>query len=467
MDPITQQRIRTAGIYIPLLTGTLSVLGSGSILYSIYARRTIKLKDPQHRILGMMSIFDILYSINKALMFLTYPSGLGVPTFGNSWTCALQGFFTQFGYAAGSYNLVLSLYYFLIINRGMSKEEFGKCWEKILHGIVIICHVSFAIIGVSIGLFNPTPGFCYITPGSYGTKCSLAGDNCKFQSTAAYFYEAFAQGWIQLAYVVIIVTNLLIWLYVRRQEQQMKKYRTTATTTTATTTAVGQGGGDDNQLSEMEKKSSYARNVFIQSMLYVGAFVLSWSWATVFHLVAWTTGVSVPWITLLINTFLPLQGFWNAFIYARPRYIRLKKQHAHLGCIDIVKLVFFPPKEGGVGVVGSRTTTRNENVSTLRSAVDVDDSERSGDDRESGVFKSFMASMKRNKGMRTSSSSFQDSQQTIKASGRARPAPPIEVVDEEEGENGDGDKGEMDEAKNAAEGEWPENTPSPPASGEK
>ena len=217
----------------------------------------------------------------------------------------------------------------------------------------------------------------------------------------------------------------------------------------------------------MEKKSSYARNVFIQSMLYVGAFVLSWSWATVFHLVAWTTGVSVPWITLLINTFLPLQGFWNAFIYARPRYIRLKKQHAHLGCIDIVKLVFFPPKEGGVGGVGSRTTTRvNENVSTLRSAVDGDDD---GDDRESGVFKSFMASMKRNKGMRTSSSSsFQDSQQTLKATGRARPTAPIEVVDEEQGDNDDGDKGEADEAKNAAaEDEWPENTPSPPASGEK
>jgi hypothetical protein len=64
--------IRTAGIYIPLLTGTLSVIGSSSILYSIWARRAtkLKLKDPQHRILGMMSIFDILYSENKALTFL-------------------------------------------------------------------------------------------------------------------------------------------------------------------------------------------------------------------------------------------------------------------------------------------------------------------------------------------------------------------------------------------------------------
>ena len=49
--------IRTVGIYIPVLTGSLSVLGSGAILYSIWARRETKLKDPQHRILGMMSIF--------------------------------------------------------------------------------------------------------------------------------------------------------------------------------------------------------------------------------------------------------------------------------------------------------------------------------------------------------------------------------------------------------------------------
>jgi hypothetical protein len=37
----------------------------------------------------------------------------------------------------------------------MKKEDFAKKWEKILHGIVVICHVSFAIIGVSIGRFNP------------------------------------------------------------------------------------------------------------------------------------------------------------------------------------------------------------------------------------------------------------------------------------------------------------------------
>eukprot|EP00984_Skeletonema_dohrnii_P036133 scaffold36756_cov150-Skeletonema_dohrnii-CCMP3373.AAC.1 len=326
MFATASSRIRTAGIYIPLLTGTLSVIGSGSILYSIWARRSTKLKDPQHRILGMMSIFDILYSINKALTFLTYPSDLGVPTFGNNATCALQGFFTQFAYATGSYNLVLSIYYYLIINKGMSKEEFAKVWEKVLHGIVVICHLSFAIVGVVIGLYNPTPAFCYIATGPY--DCTTNPDvPCPFETTAPYFYEAFAQGWIQVAYVGIIVTNLLIWLSVKRQEKRMKKYQTQL---------------EASRLSDMEKKSSYARSVFVQSILYVGAFFLSWSWATIFHLVWWITGVSAPWITLLINTFIPLQGFFNAFIYARPRYIRLKKMHGDFSFKQLITLVFLP-----------------------------------------------------------------------------------------------------------------------------
>ena len=344
----TRTRIRTAGIYIPLLTGTLSVIGSGSILYSIWARRSKKLKDPQHRILGMMSIFDILYSINKALMFLTYPAGLGVPTFGNDATCSIQGFFTQFGYAAGSYNLVLSLYFYLIINRGMKKEEFAKLWEKVLHGVVVTCHLSFAIIGASIGLFNPTPGFCYITPGPYG--CMDDPDMpCRFEKSAALFYEFFAQFWIQLAYVVIIVTNLLIWLYVRKQEREMEKYRTRSAAA--------------DRLSAMEEESSYAKSVFVQSILYVGAFVLSWSWATIFHLVGWITGVSVPWITLLINTFLPLQGFFNAFIYARPRYIRLKKKNERLGFMEIVKLVFLPNDERSASTNQGRRSTSKARMS--------------------------------------------------------------------------------------------------------
>jgi len=157
----------------------------------------------------------------------------------------------------------------------------------------------------------------------------------------------------------------------------MHKYRTRLQSQTA-----------DDTLNNMEQQSSYARSVFIQSILYVGAFFLSWSWATIYHLVAWFGGVSVPWITLLINTFLPLQGFWNAFIYARPRYIRIQKTKGNLSALEILKLVFLPPKDDHVE---GANHGRRSSVAAVES---------------SGVFKSFQYALKRRKLSTAESSSL-------------------------------------------------------------
>mmetsp|Transcript_32405 Transcript_32405/g.68153 ORF Transcript_32405/g.68153 Transcript_32405/m.68153 type:complete len:140 (+) Transcript_32405:1330-1749(+) len=58
---------------------------------------------------------------------------------------SVQGFFTQFGYAAGCYNPALSLYYYLTINRGMKKEEFSRVIEKVLHVGIVGFHMSVII----------------------------------------------------------------------------------------------------------------------------------------------------------------------------------------------------------------------------------------------------------------------------------------------------------------------------------
>ena len=99
----------------------------------------------------------------------------------------------------------------------------------------------------------------------------------------------------------------------------------------------------------------------------------------------------MSWITLLINTFLPLQGFFNAFIYARPRYLRLKKKNAHLGCMELVKLVFLPDEKKG-----PTSTIREKNSSSaVEDSSNSAATKRSG--RDSNVYKSFLASLNRKK----------------------------------------------------------------------
>ncbi len=420
--------LHTAYIYVPLLTGSLSVIGSGAILHSIWANRSTKLKNPQHRILGMMSLFNMPFSINKALTFLTYPSGLDVPTFGNEATCSMQGFFTQFGYAAASYNMVLCIYYYLSINRGMKREQFEKVWEKVMHGIVVICHLSFAITGASIGLFNPTPGFCYISPAPH-KKCYYEPDiPCtRFEKSAVKFAIAFGQIWIQLGFMVIVVTNTLICLFVRRQEKEMEKYRTRSVAA--------------DQLSDMEKKSSYAKSVFIQSILYVGAFLLCWL-STGFYMWELRTGEHRTWMPLIVSIFNPLQGFFNAFIYARPRYLRLKKQNRHMGFKLLIKLVFLPDNERG----GTRTPV---NGSNLRLNESADQSKK-----RSNMFRSFLISLTKKETAVSETEGGKD-----KANTRSE-SKPMQDADEEvksgEGEETNRDvSAAEDEEEKVEEGELP------------
>lgn len=81
--------------------------------------------------------------------------------------------------------------------------------------------------------------------------------------------------------------------------------------------------------------------VAIQSTLYVVAFILCWIGPTVFHLADWIAGFKSFWAVLVIVIFTPLQGFWNAIVFARPTYIRLRRKCPELKRLQVVKLIFF------------------------------------------------------------------------------------------------------------------------------
>lgn len=72
---------------------------------------------------------------------------------------------------------------------------------------------------------------------------------------------------------------------------------------------------------QRKQRTKHARKVMVQSLLYVGAFFLTWTWATVFHLATWITGKTVFWPVLLINVFIPLQGMFVELLVERLRSV--------------------------------------------------------------------------------------------------------------------------------------------------
>ena len=80
-----------------------------------------------------------------------------------------------------------------------------------------------------------------------------------------------------------------------------------------------------------------------RSTLYIGAYLLSWLGPTVYHLLSWITGYQAFWSLMVLVILTPLQGFFNAFIYARPSYLRMREADPNLSRWVAVKHSFFPP----------------------------------------------------------------------------------------------------------------------------
>ena len=89
-----------AGFIVSMASGTLSACSSGLIIY-IISRSQQKLTTTYHRIMALMSAFDIISSIWIPLGTIMMPSAsvfkYAGPLLGNQVTCQIQGWLIVFG----------------------------------------------------------------------------------------------------------------------------------------------------------------------------------------------------------------------------------------------------------------------------------------------------------------------------------------------------------------------------------
>jgi len=96
-----------------------------------------------------------------------------------------------------------------------------------------------------------------------------------------------------------------------------------------------------------------SRQVANQALLYVLAFALPWIWGLIISSIdtaqnIFESGVHDNAITALnmVNAFIfPLQGFFNFLVYARPRYMKIKKKYPEMNFIQVVAKVLAPRLE--------------------------------------------------------------------------------------------------------------------------
>mmetsp|Transcript_16851 Transcript_16851/g.21316 ORF Transcript_16851/g.21316 Transcript_16851/m.21316 type:complete len:611 (+) Transcript_16851:114-1946(+) len=93
--------------------------------------------------------------------------------------------------------------------------------------------------------------------------------------------------------------------------------------------------GHSSMSSNEKRKHVYhtnrkSRTIAIQGILYVCAFYVTWLFPTIMRFTQFAGKTFYP-IQLLDSTLLPMQGFFNFFIYIRPQYVKHREMHREHG----------------------------------------------------------------------------------------------------------------------------------------
>ncbi len=339
----------TRALVSSMFSATLSMFSSAFVMIFIL-RSNNKLRDAYHRIMFFMSFWDFVSSFAVALTTLPMPSDVHTvydfagKAFGTIWTCEAQAFLFVIGSGFTiSANCVLNLYYVFTIWLGIREERFNKIFLPIFLVASIVLTIPAAIILLNQDLLNPVPYYPYCSVGMYPAGClveedteCIRGDDPASRSVRSQF-EMSLGIYLSSGVVLISVSMVLVISAVFRIE--IKQRNAIRRANEGRSEYNGESGNSNNNNGDFQR----TRAVLHQGLMYIAAFLLTWTW--VILAVVTPKSVNHKVTDSLKFIFQPLQGFFNAFIFAYSKAKILKKaSRGRLTFWQSMKKVIVSPK---------------------------------------------------------------------------------------------------------------------------
>jgi hypothetical protein len=319
------QAQKAALAWVPRISAFLSIFGSSMIIYDI-VRDQIKRCSSYHALMLAMSVIDIFSSIAWGLTTLPIPEyEYGEPSGiygarGNEKTCKTQGFFVQLGYTSILYNMSLSFYFLMVVRYGMKEYQMKKLrlW---LHVPALV--LGFALAFAGIPYYEKLSYGCYIRPP---TLAEDYGDFVIF--TAVPICTAIVIATVNIVLVYWSVRQQMItsrkWQFGSAPMQQLQASTSSLSRNTDTTYALPTNADVSSESFQSRRRQTLIqkteRQTFRQALFYLGAFYLTWPILLVANFNQATQDSYA--FTLVVLTLVPLQGFLNFLVYARPRILK-------------------------------------------------------------------------------------------------------------------------------------------------
>ncbi len=345
----------------------LSVVGSCTIVFKIV--RSLcrnQTTSPYDRIVLGLSCCDIVASFTYALGPFLLPSETSqrVWAIGDDASCQKLGFLMQLASLwAIWYNAILSFYYLLTVRFQVKRTEICRKYEPWLHLSGAVFFPSTALAGY-VGKWYEEEDLamtCWI--GDVKTGCDEDGNNCSgdYGELIAYMIGALPT---IVSILAVIINNVIIYLFVRKS---LKRGSNNISKNKESNESTQSQDAIERQIIQNRLRDEAA----VQGFLYVTSFLITILPAFAIQILDGSMGYGISdqgrvYPLLVLNSILlPLQGFFNVFIYVRPSYIRFGAANPDKPSWFILKHALFDPN-----IPRLSSTTQKSGSSKPLSAVD-------------------------------------------------------------------------------------------------
>lgn len=349
--------------FLQIISAMLSLIGSCVIVYKVLKKvNSIQTTTtPYERIILGLSSLDVFASITFALspFLLSSENSQRVWAIGTKNTCTMLGFMSQLVcFWAVWYNVLLSFYFLLTVRFQVKPNDFARKYELWMHLSGAVFFPITAILGLMGDWYSEEAltMMCWI--GDVPKNCKADGVPCRTQLVAYIF------GMIPTAicFFSLIINNTVIYLFVRRtlleKPTVVRNPETVANRDDSWNFSISHDLNDSHEFEpedaegDMERRMVQARltkEVAIQSLLYVTAYLFTIVPAILLSVldaaVAYDEADQGSLYPLLVLNamLLPLQGFFNFFIYVRPSYSRFRQKHPDEPVWFVLKQALYNP----------------------------------------------------------------------------------------------------------------------------
>ena len=324
---------------LPMISGSFSIIGSSLIIYRIRIDRKNRLSKVYHRLIYAMSSLDIFQSIFAALSTIPVPKDASPAwaNYGNNTSCKLQAFGIVATSGVMFYNCALSLYFFLSIKFGMRDCTLKKVIEPSMHILCLGWPICWAITGLLLNVYNFSGNKCWIAPNPI--DCIKKEQVECIEGEFAYSFRWYCSGApLIITFLVIFVSQFLIYRTIREQDKKMQKYgrnsilsriakedseaKELISKTQHKTIKLKRIGNRNTALLQRSINRSLAQRsmkVAKRGSAYVATAFMTYIWSLIYRVHEQHMESEPPLFLIFIaQFFFPLQGFFNYFIYTQP-----------------------------------------------------------------------------------------------------------------------------------------------------